>query len=377
MLERLKNKTKYGFSLFEVVVTMSIVAIFIAACSNVFTQRHKKRLTSPIHGRYECYRDAAGTVYERMFNNSVPIFSRAAVDGKCKFNPPNSASYIIINAVAGGGYGGSTYGGSAGTYTNLFLSSTDHVLEIIPGRAAATAATASGENTKIYDLGQSGTDSATLIIDLKGGKSDSSQTLSFRDCTFVHKEYECGVEPVCTIEETWQNPSGNVEGAVSVTFCSAKGKDVIDPGDNVVRSVKIPFKTSLPEADKDFDDGCYPPKHYQSLNQKITSIWDTYNTSAAELAQGVITYDYSKTKCPIDSPSNLYDPNVITFFKINLSVDGNYTEFAEESQLNGYVNALQISGGIASLDSSNNRISTGDGGAKGQKGGHGSVLITW
>ena len=69
-----KNKIKYGFSMFEVCVTMAIVVIFIAACSNVFTTRHKARTETYNHGRYECYwaeDDSDNPVlYERMYNGN-------------------------------------------------------------------------------------------------------------------------------------------------------------------------------------------------------------------------------------------------------------------------------------------------------------------
>ena len=361
MLETLNNKNKYGFSLFEVVVTMSIVAIFIAACSNVFTQKHKKRVSSPTHGRYECYRDASGNVKYRLFNEGVLANEGTASDNKCKFTPPKYASYIIINAVGAGGFGGTATGGSSGSYANVFLSTTDHVLEITPGLAAADASVTKGGSTTVYDKGKSGTD-AKLVLNLSGGKSDSASSTSFKDCTFANVAYDCGRSPVCTIKESDQ--------VVEVTYCSAKGSNILNPGDPSLRTVNIPFKNS---ATDDFEDGCN--SHFAE-SSSITSILDTYKgENIAELAKGIITYDYTKRKCKY--PNTQIDAELITYFTINLSTEGNYSEYREESPFNGYVNALNISGGIATQDSSGNPISTGDGGGKNQKGGHGGVLVTW
>ena len=363
MLEALNNKNKYGFSLFEVVVTMSIVAIFIAACSNVFTQRHKKRVSSPTHGRYECYRDESENVKYRLFNEGVLANSGAATDGKCKFTPPKYASYIIINAVGAGGHGGPVTGGSSGSYANVFLSTTDHVLEITPGKAAANASVARGESTIVSDIGKSGTESPKIVLDLAGGKSNSAGSTSFRDCTFANLAYDCGRSPVCTIKESDQ--------VVEVRYCSAQGSGILDPGDSSLRTVEIPFKNSA--TNDDFNDGCN--SHFPE-SKKITSILDTYSgTAIAELAKGIITYDYTKRKCTYSYTWD--DAESITYFTINLSVDGNYSEYREASPFNGYVHALNISDGIATRDDSGNLISTGDGGGKNEKGGHGGVLVTW
>ena len=364
MLETLKNKTKYGFSLFEVVVTMSIVAIFIAACSNVFTQKHKKRVSSPTHGRYECYRNAAGTVNYRLFNESVLADSGTVASGTCRFTPPKYASYVVINAVGAGGYGGTATGGSSGSYANMFLSTTDHILELTPGTAAANATVARGGATLVIDKGKAGTDNRT-ILNLSGGKSDSAASPSFRDCTFANVAYSCGYDPTCTIKES--------DKVIEVTYCTAHdGSGIYNPGNPLLRTVKIPFTGTSSD---NFDDNCNSSISFPESKQ-IPSVLSTYSgEDLKELAKGLITYDYTKKKCT--TPSTTDPHEVLTFFTINLGVEGNYEETRDDSPLNGYVNALNINEGIATRDTNGNFISTGDGGAKNQKGGHGSVLITW
>lgn len=57
-----KDKQFSGFSLLEASVTMLIVAVFVALCSNAFTKRHITYQESDGHGRYECYRNSSGIV---------------------------------------------------------------------------------------------------------------------------------------------------------------------------------------------------------------------------------------------------------------------------------------------------------------------------
>ena len=48
MKKTLNNK--FGFSLFEAVVVMGIVAIFVASATNVFTKKHKQVQEKTPHG---------------------------------------------------------------------------------------------------------------------------------------------------------------------------------------------------------------------------------------------------------------------------------------------------------------------------------------
>lgn len=378
MLDSLKNKNKFGFSLFEVVVTMGIIAVFIAACSNVFTQRHKKRITTPNHGRYECYRSQdGGIVYERQFNEGVEVIAQRNVAGRCRFKPPKQASYLIVTAIGGGGYGGPTNGGSAGAFTSTFLASTSHWLEMVPGRAAATAATERGENTQVYDRGTSGIDPERLIIDVKGGKSDSSNSLTFKNCNVATAKYNCGAESICT--EKVDIPGQ--EDSVEVTYCAGPSVGgTIDP--TLVKTVKIPFINSVANGDRDYDDGCNDTvsASWRSSNKNIRSLKDeNAGLSAAEMAQGGVTYTYSKTRC---TDSNRAEgAETITYFRLNLQVEGNYTSDPDYSELNGYINTLNIENGVAAgnglTGNSLRRYSTGDGGARNERGGNGAVLVIW
>lgn len=376
MLDSIKHKSKFGFTLFEVVVTMSIVAIFIAACSNVFTLRHKKRAIAINHGRYECYRKQDGTLVEREFSEGAEIVPEQSVGSSCKFKPPKKASYLIITAVGGGGYGGNTNGGSAGNYSSTFLSTTSHWLEMVPGWAASSAA-ASGTNTFVYDIGVSGTSSRKTILNLSGGRSDSSNVLRFKDCTIATQAYNCGMDPVCTLHVD----EPGVTDSVEVSYCIAPAiGSTIDP--STINTVSIPFITSLPLGDRNYDDGCNTSimESFRTANKKITSIKDSaIGMTPTQMAEGGLTYTYNKIRCK--TPDDGLDVEEIVYFRLNLSVDGNYSSDPDSSPLNGYINTLDIKGGIAADNGKTGnllrRYSTGDGGAKREKGGHGAVMIIW
>lgn len=389
MLNFKNCKTKFGFSLFEVLVTVGIVAIFIAACSNVFTQKHKTRTTTPIHGHYECYIDPEdGKVHERTFNDRIMTSESTPASGECNFVPPKFASYIIINAVAGGGHGGDNYGGSAGKSTNMFLSKTDHRLKIIPGKRAANK-NESGKNTLIYDTGLNGTDNK-LIRTLKGGRSDSGNSMDFSDCTVNYSKYTCGVAANCI-------PKGVAGNKVfEVTFCTADS-GLLDPGDKYARIVNIPFKGS-PVEDKGFDDNCLNTNSTNTLpaafknKNKITSVYDTYG--AAETAEnnmkesgGILVYDYTKYLCK--DPTSSIEKEERKYFSINITVDGNFTEYSDPSPIMGHINSLHLEDGIGKVCKKDKLCKTeaekaanglplaGEGGAKGTVGGHGGAIIVW
>ena len=137
MIEKIR-KNKLAFSLFEVLVTAGIVAIFIAACSNVFTKRHVKQVAIPDHGRYECYfKKVSGTqkLYSNVCNESGSCSETAEVEANgCEFNAPKSANYLSINAIGGGGAGSTAHGGTAGEYITAFLSNTRHPLALKPAK---------------------------------------------------------------------------------------------------------------------------------------------------------------------------------------------------------------------------------------------------
>lgn len=435
------NKTKYGFSLFEVCVTMGIVAIFIAACTNVFTARHKARIENYNHGRFECYLDKDGRLYEGLFDENNKIYDRDVTEqGYCTFKPPVNLKSIVVNAVAAGGNAGELRGGGAGDFTSFYLSDLTKELYIRPGKAVAPTETIPESTTKddimqtkIYDNKNGFSDSNILPLVTLSGGADGKDVIYFSKCTFASKKYTCGIEPTCTINNTLQT--------LTVNYCA---KDYIKNDNDspaydpiLYRSVTIPYyntgnNTETVENIAYFGsiDNC-SAEHDPNLNE-ITEICSDNKCDAENLmkqdSKGLITYSYSKVFCgetgDYDYDNSANNPTV-EFFSLKLNVSGNTTNYRNTSKMNGIINSLAIPAGedkngrpisgyhsIAqrlnyqelNQDSTTGnvtgtdiyyRISTGDGGvvcrdaspdypktkdctnSKANIGGHGSVLIAW
>ncbi len=316
-----KFKTKFGFSLFEVLVTMTIVAIFICASSNIFTQKHTKRVALPNHGRFECYYDDSGKLMQRIVSEDfVTENKNVTSSGYCSFKPNKAAAYLVISAVGGGGYGGTTYGGSAGEFVGLFLSSTSHHLQLYPGKAAGSV-NENGGTTEVIDKGDDDTGS-DVIISAEGGRSDSSSDLSLKNCRIIYAKYTCNTTASCESDDENQK--------VSVNYCQSD--DYYGTSTTADQSAEIAYSTI-----------------YGSYSSEYT---------AEQIKSRALTYTYLKDGA--------------TCYSLAVDLDGNYTEYEEDSEMNNYIRSLGITEGIGGLSPA-----PGNGGAAGQKGGTGAVFITW
>lgn len=321
----MRKRYNFGFSLFEVVVTMAIVAIFVAACSNVFTQKYKKKPAIPPHGRMECFYDNAGQLTERMLSENVIVSDTHPATGYCTFRPLTSSSYLIINAVGGGGAGGQQFGGSKGEYQSLFLTTTTHTLHLYPGNPANVDAANNtfdpkGEDSYILDAD----DADREILRVSGGRSNSGSSVALDQCSVSYAEYSCRLTPSCTID--------NVNQRVTVTYCAQNGNAI-----NVEKSINIEFSKILAE--------------YSGMTTE-------------EISRGILIYRYNSTPA--------YQQLPITYFALSVFLEGNFTQDEDPSELKNYITGLEIKDGIASVVPE-----AGNGGAVGSKGGTGAILIVW
>ena len=97
-------KFRLGFSLFETFVVMAIVGIFIALMANTVAHRPKAKLASEAHGRFECYYDESGQLWQQLFTEGSSQGKKLAknnggTETTCSFQPPYYAKYMIIDAV--------------------------------------------------------------------------------------------------------------------------------------------------------------------------------------------------------------------------------------------------------------------------------------
>ena len=136
ILDRLKNSlhSKKAFTTAEMLLVLLIVSFLILAIPPIIHKKFVKQAKRGMHGRYECWRDANGNVYEFLATekegikrgrrgnpaNTDPytgqpesrnaVFPQPVNDGVCRFNPKVDAvdaPYFSIQAIGGGA--GGTY----------------------------------------------------------------------------------------------------------------------------------------------------------------------------------------------------------------------------------------------------------------------------
>lgn len=327
LLDALRKKNKYGFSLFEVVVTMAIIAIFIAAASNVFTQKFKRKVALPAHGRFECYYDNAGNLTQRYISENVLVNDFHPAEGYCTFEPKKAAQYLVINAVAGGGAGGATYGGSAGVYKSVFLTTTTHTLRVYPGRGATYDAVNNlvlgdyGEQTYMTDEDSDNRD----VLRIDGGRSNSGDMLLVKDCSVGYAKYVCRRDPYCRVD--------NVARQLTVGYCSSEGDSLSYEREDIIS----------------FD----------------TAFYEYRNNNKADLSNVILSY--SKL---VDTGVYLAPKEAI--YTLALQVQGNFTGERQASGFENYLDALDTDEGIATMNPL-----PGTGGAVAENGGNGAVVIAW
>lgn len=153
---------KYGFSMLEATITMLLVAIFTAAATNIFTQKHTKVALYVSHGSFECYRNPDGQICQRsgiegIYQNEVCGLS------ECSFKPSKTAEYYVVNAIGGGGGGyPDGYNGRNGSYRTFFVTSISKELKITPGEGgiAGTVDNAPSSDSRTLRRGKN-----TIITD--------------------------------------------------------------------------------------------------------------------------------------------------------------------------------------------------------------------
>jgi len=100
------NKQK-GFTLVQLMATLFILSVILAASAPMITRAYKKIPTRAIHGMYICYYGNGGLT-EEYFNAKTRISQNVVNDNKCKFVPPKQVASFEVELIGGGG-GGAYY----------------------------------------------------------------------------------------------------------------------------------------------------------------------------------------------------------------------------------------------------------------------------
>lgn len=120
------NKTRIwsGFSLVEMMLLLVITSLMLASGVTVISKKHVKVPKIALHGAYMCYYKN-GQLHQEQYvgSNLTKKIMDEDAGTECRFKPPARASYLYIQATAGGGGGGDA--GYHGGNLQVFDSATE------------------------------------------------------------------------------------------------------------------------------------------------------------------------------------------------------------------------------------------------------------
>ena len=318
---KISQHKKIAFSMLEACITMFMVAVFTAAATNIFTQKHQKVAHTTSHGAFECYYNEEGALCQRSASEGIYQNPTCGIV-ECSFRPSRAAEYFVVNAIGGGG-GGNTagLGGTSGEYRTFFIPSIAKELRIVPGVAGlAGSSPTAGSNTEVRN-----TDGEILLI-AYGGKAGFVNTTSYINTIKAEEIFSCslyfedGSTALETCAEKGTNPSCSVgTSSITANYCRA------------ITSRSLPTNSDL---FFDLDDNLY----FADSSMRTT-------------ANGVKMYLYVRDE-------------VLNF---------NDTVNEDPSKLNEYLDAAQLGDDIDVRDAGTG----GRGGASAENGKSGAVLIVW
>ncbi len=369
---KMNNKLKRGFSLFEAFVVMLIVAIFVALMANTVAHRPKEKVASEAHGRFECYYDSNGKLYQQMYTEGSTTGRKLATkeigfekeDGSiemkkvCEFVPPSYAKYLIIDAV-GGGAGGSPKGGaSEGQFVSTFYASIERKYYILPGqggkRETGANAAENGETTLVKNQDND------VMITANGGKAVSSlentTVNDILDCSITEwctlEQFDCQITPTCRV----------VDGKIEVSYCRTKGTYITQ---------KLTYKSEKSDGTVEMGNPRFivnnvytKPKNANTWVYHDISQFSDYDDVSLD---PTATY---KANRPDWTPNvyDIYAPSMYTMeLLMNTTAEG---DDPNPSNLHRIIESLQYTSKIKDAN-------VGQGGGKNQNGSAGGVLILW
>lgn len=97
------NKQK-GFTLVQLMATLFILSVILAASAPMITRAYKKIPTRAVHGMYICYYGNGGLT-EEYYNAKTRISHNVVSGNQCKFVPPKQVASFEVELIGGGGGG--------------------------------------------------------------------------------------------------------------------------------------------------------------------------------------------------------------------------------------------------------------------------------
>ncbi len=354
-------KFKLGFSLFETFVVMAVVGIFIALMANTVAHRPKAKLASEAHGRFECYYDESGNLWQQMFTEGSSQGAKLAKDNggtttSCVFQPPYYAKYMIIDAVGGGAGGDSESGGGEGQFVSAFYDYVATKYTITPGKGGAKAT--SGSDTQVYD--QDGNKLATA----SGGKTTSTLIN-----TTIDDVKSCAITNWSTVDEFWCNipPSCQViNGKIQVSHCRSKGSYI---------TTDIGYKTFKTDGTVEMGNPRYVVNDVYTKRKAGTSdtwvyhdisVFSDYDSESLDPTAGA---GWDPTKA--SDNYKLDDPYSPSLYIMELVMETNVRGAGEtKSNLAKFIEGMEYTSNIKDAN-------VGMGGARNSAGKAGAALFLW
>lgn len=360
---------KKGFSLFEAVVVMMVASVFIAVMANSIPHKVKPKVRADAHGRFECYYKR-NTLYQRqVIDGSAPIETLATNPSYCEFKPNPYAQYLVINAV-GGGAGGSTNNartrtsGPAGEFKSMFVPAPETVYRLMPGRGGA--------------IGGNGTDTVIRSCDRDCNNNNAFETESCRanGAPFADALRNQAAEKLqsCSIVKENSSPSFNchtnarceiLNGGeiVQVSFCRRS---------DFYRTIDIPFESSRPWKSIRGNTCSVPvPGEVGAFFMYDVSVFNDYSSLGVLGMPTCPRTDWTKPLLNVGE-ANLDSASYPSFYKMKLVFETNVglPQEGTPSDMTRYVTAMRYNAGVGLLN-------PGNGGAVGNPGSAGAVIIMW
>lgn len=212
------NKTRIwsGFSLVEMMLLLVITSLMLASGVSVISKKHVKVPKIAMHGAYMCYYKD-GKLHQEQYvgSNLTKKIMDEDAGTECRFKPPARASYLYIQATAGGGGGGDA--GYHGGYLQVFKSATEvmspfGITQGILDLKGINSGELSSLGGKLYAYANATGDGGGKQLTKPGGDAGDGGDLYYikQDTT-----------PICLKYREWEY-KGNEEIGYSCTKCKQK-----------------------------------------------------------------------------------------------------------------------------------------------------------
>ncbi len=356
-------KDKLGFSLFEALVVMSIVSIFVAVMASVIPHKSKPKISAEAHGGFECYY-VGNQLYSRTISAGRENDPKPESGSFCEFRPDQYVKYLIFNVVGGGARGGASTGGGAGQYTSAFFPTPKNIYRLYPGKGGSTSAHSDGYPSFV----RIGND-ITNIVEVQGGNDlATAENTKFSDIKDVYISGHMGPSVIafgCSyVPRAWKD---SVDGLIHVEFCETSA-NIIEKTFVYSDDTLPSYPGSLQRYKTILQTPSNASKPISRLKPGTKNIWEYQEVGRwVDLGQDFL----SDTSCSFAALQGMNDPMCPSRYKMEILLD---------IPDNGAIGANSSLTKYASMMGYNNLagVQPGNGGNAGRQAGkHGAILVSW